>query len=372
MAALRLARAGHEVHGLHMTNWDDGDCTAADDYQSARMVCDELSIPLHRADFSAEYRERVFSEFLREYRAGRTPNPDVLCNRHIKFGCFLDYATRLGADQVATGHYARVGGVDGRRLLMAADRQKDQTYFLHAVAPEALARTLFPLGDLTKAQVRRLAIDAGLPNHARPDSTGICFIGERPFREFLARYIPAAAGPVMTIDGVEVGQHDGLMFYTIGQRSGIRIGGRADSADLPWYVARKDAEKNALVIVQGREHPLLWSRQLETEPARWLAGGAPPVELDSPFRCQARIRHRHVPAGCLVTQRRDGSLTVRFEQAQWAPAPGQYVVIYDGEECLGGAVISSSARAAPPAYEDVVASSYPGAARKAARATYPL
>ncbi len=344
VAALCLLRTGFDVHGLHMTNWAEGDayCSAAEDYRAARRVCDELGIPLHRADFSAEYRAQVFSVFLREYRAGRTPNPDVLCNRHIKFGCFLDYAERLGAGQIATGHYARRGGADGQRLLIAADRKKDQTYFLHAVDRDALCRTLFPLGELTKSQARRIAADAGLSNHARPDSTGICFIGERPFREFLGRYLPTAPGPIVSADGIELGCHDGLAFYTLGQRSGIRLGGQAGSAELPWYVAGKDLQKNALIVVQGRDHPLLWSRHLETEPARWLSQEPPATGALSARQCRARIRHRHAPAPCQVTTRQDGSLIVRFAQPQWAPSPGQYLVLYDGDECLGGAVIASS------------------------------
>ncbi len=343
VAALCLLRAGFEVHALHMTNWEDGDsyCSAAADYQAARRACDELGIPLHRVNFSAEYREQVFADFLREYRAGRTPNPDVLCNRHIKFGHFLDYAERLGAREIATGHYARRGGSDGQRLLIAADRQKDQSYFLHAVDRHALSRTLFPLGDLTKSQVRRLAVQAGLSNHARPDSTGICFIGERPFREFLARYVETAPGPVVTADGDCVGQHDGLPFYTLGQRSGTGIGGRPGSTGLPWYVAGKEPATNTLIVVQGRDNPLLWSRELETETARWMVSEPTTITTGLPLYCEARIRHRHAPAPCQVSARPDGGLIVQFAQPQWAPSPGQYLVLYDGDECLGGAVIRS-------------------------------
>jgi tRNA-specific 2-thiouridylase len=363
VAALRLLQAGMEVHGLHMTNWAEGDayCSAAEDYQAARVVCAELGIPLHRVNFTAEYRDRVFGEFLREYKAGRTPNPDVLCNRHIKFGCFLDYALRLGADRIATGHYARLGGDEDRTLLMARDHGKDQTYFLHAVEAEALGRTLFPIGHMTKSEVRRLATDAGLPNHARKDSTGICFIGERPFRDFLARYLDGASGPIVTEDGLELGRHDGLMFYTIGQRSGIGLGGRTGSPELPWYVAQKDPARNALVVVQGRGHPLLWSTRIETLPAFWRSGAAPGAA--APFRGKARIRHRHEPAACQVRIRSDASLEVAFDEPQWAPAPGQYVVLYDGEQCLGGAVISGI---------DAADATRATSAECVARAAYPL
>ena len=254
VAALCLIKSGFEVHGLHMTNWDEDDayCTAADDYQSARQLCNELGIPLHRANFSVAYRQQVFTNFLREYAAGRTPNPDVLCNRHIKFGSFLEHARRLGAQRIATGHYAQLETTQGVRLLKGADLQKDQTYFLHSVEPDALLQVLFPIGGLTKAQVRRMANDAGLPNYDRPDSTGICFIGERPFREFIGRYLQSAPGPLLTPEGAQVGQHEGLMFYTLGQRSGMGIGGRAGGAGGPWYVAAKDPARRALVVVQGR------------------------------------------------------------------------------------------------------------------------
>lgn len=339
VAALRLLEAGYDVHGLHMTNWEEqGDwCSSAQDFQAARRVCDELDITLHRANFSAEYRERVFADFLAEYRAGRTPNPDVLCNRHIKFGAFLHHARRLGAVRVATGHYARLMPGGPVRLRRAADADKDQTYFLHAVDTDALASSLFPLGDMTKAEVRRLANDAGLSNHGRPDSTGICFIGERPFREFLGRYLHGAEGPILTPEGRELGRHAGLMFYTPGQRSGIGVGGLAGAAGEPWYVACKDLARNALIVVQGRGHPLLWSRELHTGPPRWL-GAALPFDAPGPWRCEARIRHRHPPAACRVATR-DGGLVIAFDDAQWAPAPGQYAVFYRADECLGGAVI---------------------------------
>jgi tRNA-specific 2-thiouridylase len=341
VAALRLLESGFEIHGLHMTNWadDDGYCTAADDYAAARRVCQELGIPLHRVDFSAAYREKVFGDFLAAYAAGRTPNPDVLCNRYIKFGSFIEHARRLGARRIATGHYARLTTGDDVRLLRAADTAKDQTYFLHAAKPEALRNSLFPIGGLEKAQVRRIANDAGMPNHDRPDSTGICFIGERPFREFLARYLPSAPGPIVTPDGTELGQHEGLIFYTVGQRSGIGVGGRPDGTGEPWYVAAKDPGRGALVVVQGRDHPLLWAKALVTGAPRWLRGVPDSLRRGEAFYCQVRIRHRHVPAPSLVRLLPDGSLNVEFDAPQWAVAPGQCAVVYDGEECLGGGVI---------------------------------
>lgn len=340
VAALRLVDAGFDVHGVHMTNWDEPDeyCTAADDYQAARRVCAEIRIPLHRVNFSTRYRDQVFADFLHEYRAGRTPNPDVLCNRYIKFGAFMEHARRLGADRIATGHYARLAAEGGVRLLKAADPAKDQTYFLHAVEPQALARAMFPIGDLTKTQVRRLANDAGLANHDRPDSTGICFIGEKPFRAFLGRYLDGPGGPVLTTDEIEIGRHHGLMFYTLGQRSGIGIGGRAGGVGEPWYVAAKDVGRNALVVVQGRHHPRLWSTTIVTGPVRWISN-APPLPGNAPWRCEARIRHRQEPAKCSVAIQGNGAATLTFEQPQWAATPGQYAVLYAADECMGGATI---------------------------------
>jgi tRNA-specific 2-thiouridylase len=344
VAALLLLRAGYAVHALHMTNWedDDGYCTAADDYREARQVCRHLDIPLHRVNFAAEYRDQVFAAFLREYRAGRTPNPDVLCNRLIKFGSFVTYARRLGADRIATGHYARVADGDRARLLKARDATKDQSYFLHRLDADTLATTLFPLGDLLKTQVRALAREHGLTNHDRADSTGICFIGERPFREFLSRHIHEAPGPVLTPDGEEVGRHRGIMFYTLGQRAGLGIGGRRSGHGEPWYVARKDPVNDALIVVQGREHPLLWSRALIARAVAWVAGIPPVAACTDRWRGRARIRHRHPEAACTLRRLADGSWSVEFEQRQWAVTPGQSVVFYDGDECLGGGVIDSA------------------------------
>lgn len=342
VAALRLLEAGHEVHGLHMTNWEEDDayCSAAADLQAARRVCDDLGIPLHRVNFAAEYREQVFASFLDDYRAGRTPNPDVLCNRHIKFDAFLQHAHRLGAERIATGHYARLEHQDGVvKLLRAVDENKDQTYFLHAVRPEALALTEFPLGELTKAEVRSRANAAGLASHDRPDSTGICFIGERPFREFLARYLQGAPGPIITPEGRQLGEHAGLMFHTPGQRTGLGIGGVAGSSEEPWYAAGKDPARNALIVVQGRDHPLLWSRHLVTGPARWLDSEVTGELAASPLQVSVRIRHRQRPVNCTVAADDAGALTIDAEAPLWAPAPGQYAVIYRGLQCLGGAVI---------------------------------
>jgi tRNA-specific 2-thiouridylase len=340
VAALRLKRAGHDVHGLFMSNWEDDDayCTGAQDFQDARAVADELGIPLHRVSFAEQYRARVFDYFLTEYRAGRTPNPDVLCNREIKFGICLDYASRLGARFFATGHYARLrAGPRGPELLKAVDADKDQSYFLHAVAREHFERVLFPIGDLVKAEVRELARAAGLPVFDKPDSTGICFIGERPFREFLAQYIPTSPGDIVTDEGEVVGRHRGLAFYTLGQRGGLEIGGRSGREEQPWYVAGKNLARNELLAVQGHDHPLLVSRALATGPCNWLVQPAS-VEFDSGIK----VRYRQRDQGCHVTLNAAGGIQVRFEQPQRAVTPGQFAVLYDGERCLGGGVIEST------------------------------
>jgi tRNA-specific 2-thiouridylase len=336
VSALLLQEAGFEVQGLFMSNWDDDDayCTAATDFQDARRVCDALSVPLHRANFAAEYRERVFAHFLREYAGGRTPNPDVLCNREIKFGVCLDYMNRLGASWIATGHYARTRrSGTAVQLLKAVDTAKDQSYFLHQVAPSALKKTLFPLGDLCKSEVRKRAHAAGLPVYDKPDSTGICFIGERPFEEFLSRYLTQAPGPIETPDGTVVGEHRGLAFYTLGQRSGLRIGGRAGAAAAPWFVAEKQPERNALIVVQDHDHPLLVSDAFDVEDVHWLQATA------DDFECSVKTRYRQSDLHCRVRTSEIGA-HVTLSNAARAVTPGQYAVFYLGDACLGGGVIA--------------------------------
>jgi tRNA-specific 2-thiouridylase len=342
VAALLLREQGYDVHGLYMQNWDeeDGYCSAADDFQEARAAAGLIGIPLHRVSFAAEYRARVFEHFLAEHRAGRTPNPDVLCNREIKFGSFLAYARRLGAARIATGHYARVAhdSAGVAHLYQGCDRAKDQSYFLHAVPQEALAQTLFPLGELPKSEVRARARAAGLANHDRRDSTGICFIGERPFRAFLANFLPEQPGPIRTPEGETVGEHRGLAYYTLGQRQGLGLGGRRAGPDAPWFVVGKDLARNLLWVAQGDDHPWLWSDALCAVDMHWIA--AAPARL--PLRCAARVRYRQPRQSCTVTAIDARRFEVRFDEPQRAVTPGQYVVLYDGEECLGGGVIASS------------------------------
>ena len=343
VSAWRLQQWGCRVSGLFMQNWtedEQGYCTAAEDFQAARAVCEELRIPLHRADFSAEYRERVFAHFLAEYEAGRTPNPDLLCNREVKFGPFREHAHRLGADYVATGHYARLGqSPEGPTLLRSACEDKDQTYFLALVAQQDFERVVFPIGDLDKSEVRDMARSAGLPNHRRKDSTGICFIGERPFREFLENYLKPSPGPMIDDHGQQVGIHQGLMFYTLGQRRGLAIGGRRGARDAPWYVVAKHAADNVLRVSQESEHPELMSRSLRTGRFSWIG---PSKVSDRPL--QARIRHRQALQECQVKPQSDGSVTVEFLRPQRAVSPGQYCVLYDQDRCLGGGEILSSIR----------------------------
>ena len=337
VAALLLRRAGREVAALHMSNWDEdeaGYCTAADDWQDARRVATELGIDLHRVSFAREYRERVFRHFLDDYSAGLTPNPDVLCNREVKFGVCLDYARRLGGRRLATGHYARIDRHGGRaRLLRARDTNKDQSYFLQQMPRAALDAAEFPLGELDKSAVRELARSAGLPVHDRPDSTGICFIGERPFREFLAGHLAPRPGPIETAAGEPLGEHDGLMYHTIGQRQGLRIGGRRAHADAPWYVARKEPARNALIVVQGHDHPLLFASGLHTAAIAWLSP-EPPATL----ACSIQVRHRQHAVPCTLAWSAAGG-HARFETPLRGVAPGQHAAFYAGDECLGGAVI---------------------------------
>jgi tRNA-specific 2-thiouridylase len=345
VAAWLLLQQGYEVQGLFMSNWDedeDGYCTAAEDYQDARQVCEQLQIPLHKVSFAGEYRERVFSYFLEEYRHGRTPNPDVLCNREIKFGVCYDYARRLGAEWVATGHYARVEHDPSQsraKLLRGLDPNKDQSYFLHAMPGDALAHTLFPIGDLQKSEVRRLAREQTLPVFDKKDSTGICFIGERPFAQFLETYLPAQPGHIETPEGRRVGQHRGLMYYTLGQRQGLGIGGRNDAGEAPWYVADKDLARNVLIVVQGHDHAAMQRSEAWASQLAWVASEPPAPR----FECTAKVRYRQADQACSVEALADGGVHVRFHQPQRAVTPGQYVVFYVGDVCLGGGVVDRTA-----------------------------
>ncbi|HQX66478.1 MAG: tRNA 2-thiouridine(34) synthase MnmA [Dokdonella sp.] len=342
VAALLLTASNAHVAGLFMQNWEEderfGPCRAAEDRKDAVAVCARLGIPFHMRNFAREYWDQVFEHFLAEYRVGRTPNPDVLCNREIKFKTFLDTARELGAERIATGHYARNECRDGQwRLLRGLDDNKDQSYFLYALGQEQLASTLFPIGNLPKPEVRRIAREAGLPTHAKKDSTGICFIGERDIREFLGRYIPARSGEIRTPDGTRVGEHQGAWYYTLGQRGGLGIGGRRDSSGAPWYVVGKDVGQNILYAVQGNASEWLQSRRLAASGLHWVAGVAPAHE----FRCTAKIRYRQADQDCLVSVQ-DADCVVAFDQPQRAATPGQSIVFYDGECCLGGAIIERS------------------------------
>jgi tRNA-uridine 2-sulfurtransferase len=342
VAALLLKEQGWDVQGLFMSNWDDEDdsyCTAAQDFQDARAVAQELGIPLHRVSFAKEYRDRVFEHFLSEQRAGRTPNPDVLCNREIKFGVALKYVHRLGGTHFATGHYARlISQADGKiELHKARDGAKDQSYFLHAVATEHLAQSLMPLGELEKGSVRERARRAGLPVFDKPDSTGICFIGERPFREFLGQFLDKTPGSIESPEGERLGTHQGLAFYTLGQRGGLQIGGKRGHAEEPWYVAVKDGKRNVLVVVQGHDHPLMSSEALTTGPMNWLTA----APRTTPFRCTAKVRYRQADQAALCEPQPDGTARLIFDAPQRAVTPGQYAVLYDGDRCLGGAVIET-------------------------------
>ena len=342
VAALLLARSGARVAGLFMKNWEEDDrlgpCRADADRRDAVAVCAQLGIPFHARNFAGEYWDGVFRHFLDEYRAGRTPNPDVLCNREIKFKTFLEHAEALGASRIATGHYARTDARDGRhRLLRGIDSNKDQSYFLYTLGQAQLARTLFPVGELPKPEVRALAREAGLATHAKKDSTGICFIGERDFREFLSRYIPAQPGPIETPEGARVGEHAGVMYYTLGQREGLGIGGRRDASGEPWYVVGKSTERRALIVDQG-DTPHLASMRLVARELSWTAG-APPA---ASFRCVAKARYRQPDQACEVSIDADDSALVVFDVPQRAVTPGQSVVFYLGEECLGGGVIEAT------------------------------
>ena len=341
VAAILLKEQGADVHALHMTNWedDDGYCTASADLQDARNICERLNIPLHHVNFTKEYREQVFTDFLNEYQIGRTPNPDVLCNKEIKFGVFLEHSSRLGGELVATGHYARTKVINGQTtLLKGADPKKDQSYFLNAVKSAALKKVIFPLGDLRKVEVRNIAREYGLEVHDKKDSTGICFIGERPFSDFIATYLPDNPGPIKTIDGRLLGKHRGLMHYTLGQRQGLGIGGQQGTSNEPWYVAKKEIKSNTLVVVQGN-HPLRFSSSLITNTPSWINGEPERIGLDDTFQCKAKVRYRQTEQSCRVSRFKDNALIVNFEARQADVTPGQYIVFYRDEICLGGAVI---------------------------------
>jgi tRNA-specific 2-thiouridylase len=358
VAAWMLKQQGFDVVGVFMKNWEDDDtddyCTSREDLVDAAAVADVLGIELEAVNFAAEYRERVFAHFLREYQAGRTPNPDVLCNSEIKFSAFVDHALQLGADRIATGHYARVRRAPDEparvELLKAVDGTKDQSYFLHRLTQRQLAPVLFPLGEIAKRDVRAIARREGIPTYAKKDSTGICFIGERPFRDFLSRYLPRTPGPMVTTEGRTVGVHQGLAYYTLGQRQGLGLGGTRGGTDAPWFVAGKDLPRNTLLVVQGHDHPLLFRSDVDAIEMHWIAGRAPPL----PLRAAAKTRYRMADAACTLAEA-DGGFVAAFDAPQWAPTPGQYLVLYDGDVCLGGGVIAISETGTfpsriPPAY----------------------
>ncbi|MEJ7931554.1 tRNA 2-thiouridine(34) synthase MnmA [Ramlibacter sp. AN1015] len=351
VSAWLLKAQGHEVVGIFMKNWEDDDdseyCSSNADFVDAASVADVIGIEIEHVNFAADYKDRVFAEFLREYQAGRTPNPDVLCNAEIKFKAFLDHAMRLGAEKIATGHYARVRERGGAfELLKGLDPSKDQSYFLHRLNQAQLSRTLFPVGEMHKSEVRRLAAEIGLPNARKKDSTGICFIGERPFREFLGKYLSKAPGPIKDERGRTLGEHQGLSFYTLGQRQGLGIGGvkargaaRGGGEHAPWFVARKDVERNVLWVVQGHDHPWLLSQRLDAADASWVAGQPP-----APGPYAAKTRYRQQDAPCRCVPRAEGGFALAFAEPQWAVTPGQSAVLYDGEVCLGGGVIAAPAQ----------------------------
>ena len=344
IAAYLLKQQGYDIEALFMKNWEeddqDGHCNAAEDYSDARSVSEQLDIPLCERNFSAEYWDNVFEGCLSEFRAGRTPNPDILCNKEIKFNVFLEHAINTGADAIATGHYAQIKYLDNRyRLLKAVDKNKDQTYFLYTLDQAQLARALFPLGELTKDTVREIARKLKLVTHDKKDSTGICFIGERKFKTFLQRFINKQPGEIRTTDNELVGQHDGLSFYTIGQRKGLDIGGRklklSHNSGEPWYVAGKDLKTNTLIIAQGHDHPLLLSDKLTANQLHWICGKAPEI----PFHCSAKTRYRQADQPCTIEEINKDEIKVSFETPQRAITPGQSIVFYNDEECLGGGII---------------------------------
>ncbi|MDB2384494.1 tRNA 2-thiouridine(34) synthase MnmA [Endozoicomonas sp.] len=342
VSALLLLQQGYQVEGLFMKNWEEDDgseyCTAKDDLADAQSVCDKLGIKLHKANFAAEYWDNVFENFLNEYKNGRTPNPDILCNKEIKFKAFLDYAMVLGVDFIATGHYTRRIETDkGVMLGKGLDVNKDQSYFLYAIGQEQIAKSLFPVGELEKPNVRRLAEQHGLITHNKKDSTGICFIGERRFRDFLKQYLPAQPGTIETTEGEVIGEHAGLMYHTIGQRQGLGIGGLKNADDAPWYVVEKDLGRNVLIVGQGNEHALLFSGSLTASSIHWIAGSAPVL----PCQLKAKVRYRQQDQACQLYLDDDGNYRVSFTAPQRAVTPGQSVVFYQDDMCLGGGVIEA-------------------------------
>ena len=337
VTALLLKRQGYDVIGVFMNNWEEKDgsgvCTSEQDYADVRRVCDRIGIAYYSVNFAREYQERVFSYFLEEYRRGRTPNPDVLCNREIKWNVFLKFALSLGADKLATGHFARLGHEGGEyQLLRAADENKDQTYFLYMIGQAALSHAMFPVGGLTKAEIREIARENDLPVSEKKDSTGVCFIGERNFKQFLSQYLPAQPGDMRTVDGRVVGRHDGLMYYTLGQRRGLGIGGAGNGER--WFVLAKDMERNELIVTQGADHPLLYSKNAVGTDATWISGEAPAREFD----CTCKYRYRQPDQAVHVSVRENGQVLVTARERQRAVTPGQSMVFYQGEVCLGGAI----------------------------------
>ena len=341
VTAMTLKKQGYNVECVFMKNWEGEDetCTSEQDYKDALAVCDHLNLPLRSVNFSKEYWDNVFQYFIDEYAKGRTPNPDVLCNREVKFKAFLDFALELGANKIATGHFARIVESDGLfQLLKGVDGDKDQSYFLYLLGQDALSKSMFPIGEIDKKKVRKLAESSGLINHAKKDSTGVCFIGEQKFfKNFLKKYIPAQPGSIHTIDGNPCGEHDGLMFYTMGQRKGLGIGGGHGDKEAPWFVADKDLENNILIVAQGHDHPALFHQKLEADQIHWISG-SPPQDLEN---ISAKIRYRQMDQSCEITTLSSDRCTVKFDKPQFGIAPGQSIVFYKGDDCLGGAIIDN-------------------------------
>ncbi|MBK2105596.1 tRNA 2-thiouridine(34) synthase MnmA [Francisella philomiragia] len=341
VSALLLKQQGYDVTGVFMKNWEEDDtdefCSAEQDIADAQAVCDSIGIPFKKINFAAEYWDNVFEHFLTEYKAGRTPNPDILCNKEIKFKAFLSYVHLLGGDYIATGHYARTKVADDGsvQLVKGLDDSKDQTYFLYTLGQEQLKQTMFPIGDIEKSRVREIAKENNLVTFDKKDSTGICFIGERKFKDFLSKFLPAQKGEIHDENGIKIGMHDGLMYYTIGQRQGLGIGGVKNRPEIPWFAAQKDLENNVLIAVQGHDHPMLFKDTLQAIDLSWVAGSTP---ADS-FRCSAKVRYRQKDQPCSVEVNNDGSVNVVFDEPQRAVTPGQSVVFYDNDVCLGGGII---------------------------------